>query len=122
MSGNGAGAGDVTDSALLKAVGVGVFPVAIRLQPSPSGLLPVALPMEAIESLAGVEGPITVDLPAQQVRGGGLAFSFTIEPARKTVLLEGLDEIKRTEANLADIAKYEARRRSEAPWLEIRTS
>ncbi len=86
-----------------------------------NGLLPVALPMEAIESLAGVEGPITVDLPAQQVRGGGLAFSFTIEPARKTVLLEGLDEIKRTEANLADIAAYEVRRRVEAPWLEIRT-
>ncbi len=86
-----------------------------------NGLLPVALPMEAIESLAGVEGPITVDLPAQQVRGGGLAFSFTIEPARKTVLLEGLDEIKWTEANLADIAAYEVRRRVEAPWLEIRT-
>jgi hypothetical protein len=37
------------------------------------------------------------------------------------VLLEGLDEIKRTEANLADITAYEARRRAEAPWLEIRS-
>jgi len=86
-----------------------------------NGLLPVALPMESIEALAAVDGPLTVDLPAQQVRGGGLAFSFALEPARKTVLLEGLDEIKRTEANLADIAAYEARRRVEAPWLEIRT-
>lgn len=87
-----------------------------------NGLLPVQLPMEAIEALAAVAEPLTVDLPAQQVRGGGLSYSFDLEPARKAVLLEGLDEIKRTEANLADIARYEARRRSEAPWLEIRTS
>lgn len=87
-----------------------------------NGLLPVQLPTEAIEALAAVAEPLTVDLPTQQVRGGGLSFSFDLEPARKAVLLEGLDEIKRTEANLADIAKYEARRRTEAPWLEIRTS
>lgn len=86
-----------------------------------NGLLPVQLPMEAIEALAAVTEPLTVDLPAQQVRGGGHNFSFDLEPARKAVLLEGLDEIKRTEANLADIAKYEARRRTEAPWLEIRS-
>ena len=85
-----------------------------------NGLLPVQLPMEAIEVLATVAGALTVDLPAQQVRGGGHVFPFDLEPARKAVLLEGLDEIKRTEANLADITAYESRRRSEAPWLEIR--
>jgi 3-isopropylmalate/(R)-2-methylmalate dehydratase small subunit len=86
-----------------------------------NGLLPAQLPMAAIEVLATVAGPLTVDLPAQQVRGGGHTFSFDLEPARKAVLLEGLDEIKRTEANLADITAYENRRRLEAPWLEIRT-
>jgi 3-isopropylmalate/(R)-2-methylmalate dehydratase small subunit len=86
-----------------------------------NGLLPVALSMAAIEALAATQGPLTVDLPAQQVRGGGHTFAFDIEPARKAVLLEGLDEIKRTEANLADITAYEARRRVEAPWLEIQT-
>jgi 3-isopropylmalate/(R)-2-methylmalate dehydratase small subunit len=86
-----------------------------------NGLLPVQLPMAAIEQLAAVAGPLTVDLPAQQVRGAGHYFSFDLEPARKGVLLEGLDEIKRTEANLADIAAFETRRRVEAPWLEIRT-
>ncbi|WLT30220.1 3-isopropylmalate dehydratase small subunit [Geothrix sp. PMB-07] len=84
-----------------------------------NGLLPLILPMEAIEALAEIKGPLTVDLPAQQVRGGDLCFAFAIEPARKAVLLEGLDEIKRTEANLEDIAAYESRRRLEAPWLEI---
>ncbi len=86
-----------------------------------NGLLPVQLPMEILETLASMEGPLTVDLPAQQVRGGGHTFPFEIEPACKAVLLEGLDEIRRTEANLADIAAYEARRRVEAPWLEIRS-
>ncbi|MCE1203323.1 MAG: 3-isopropylmalate dehydratase small subunit [Holophagaceae bacterium] len=85
-----------------------------------NGLLPVQLPMEAIEALAAAAGPLTVDLAAQEVRSGGLCYAFEIEPARKAVLLEGLDEIKRTEANLADITRYEAHRRSEAPWLEIR--
>jgi 3-isopropylmalate/(R)-2-methylmalate dehydratase small subunit len=85
-----------------------------------NGLLPVQLAMEAIETLAAVEGPLTVDLPAQQVCGGPHRFAFDIEPARKAVLLEGLDEIRRTEANLGDIAAFEARRRREAPWVEIR--
>jgi len=85
-----------------------------------NGLLPVTLPMAAIETLATVAGPLTVDLPAQQVHGGGHSFPFELEPTRKAVLLEGLDEIKRTEANLADIAAFEARRRQTAPWVEIR--
>lgn len=86
-----------------------------------NGLLPLQLPMETLETLASMEGPLTVDLPAQQVRGGRHTFPFEIEPARKAVLLEGLDEIRRTEANLADIVAYEARRRVEAPWIEIRS-
>ncbi len=84
-----------------------------------NGLLPVTLPMATIETLATVEGPLTVDLPAQLVRGGTHCLAFDLEPARKAVLLEGLDEIKRTEANLADIAAFEARRRKTAPWVEI---
>ena len=87
-----------------------------------NGLLPAVLPLEAIEALAETAGPLTVDLPAQEVRGGMHCFPFVLEPARKAVLLEGLDEIKRTEANLAEIASYEARRRNEAPWLEVRSS
>ncbi|WP_257309457.1 3-isopropylmalate dehydratase small subunit [Geothrix fuzhouensis] len=84
-----------------------------------NGILPVVLPAEAIAQLATVEGPLTVDLPAQAVRAGNLTFAFQIEPARKAALLEGMDEIKRSEANLADIEAYEVRRRAEAPWLAI---
>jgi len=85
-----------------------------------NGLLPVVLPMDQVEALAAVEGPLTVDLPAQEVRGGGLCLPFDLEPARKAVLLQGLDEIRRTEAHLGAIEAYESRRRQEAPWLEIR--
>jgi 3-isopropylmalate/(R)-2-methylmalate dehydratase small subunit len=84
-----------------------------------NGILPVVLPAETIAQLAAGEGPLTVDLQAQTVSGGALSFRFEIEPARKATLLEGMDEIKRTEANLADIESYEARRRVEAPWLAI---
>ncbi|WP_243383087.1 3-isopropylmalate dehydratase small subunit [Geothrix alkalitolerans] len=84
-----------------------------------NGILPVVLPVEQIAQLAEAEGPLTVDLPAQTVSGGGRSFRFEIEPARKTTLLEGLDEIKRSEANLADIEAYETRRRAEAPWLAV---
>ncbi|WP_243320758.1 3-isopropylmalate dehydratase small subunit [Geothrix sp. SG200] len=84
-----------------------------------NGILPVVLPAEQIAQLAEAEGPLTVDLPAQTISGGGRSFRFEIEPARKTTLLEGLDEIKRSEANLADIEAYETRRRAEAPWLAV---
>ena len=84
-----------------------------------NGILPVVLPAEAIAQLAEAEGSLTVDLAAQTISGGGRSFRFEIEPARKTTLLEGMDEIKRSEANLADIEAYEARRRAEAPWLGV---
>ena len=87
-----------------------------------NGLLPVVLPLEALEALAHVSGPLMVDLPNQQVAGGDLRFSFELEAARKAVLLEGIDDIRRTEACLAEIGAYEARRRVEAPWLELGAS
>ncbi|WP_243316336.1 3-isopropylmalate dehydratase small subunit [Geothrix paludis] len=84
-----------------------------------NGILPVVLPAEQIAQLAEAEGPLTVNLPAQTVSCGGRSFRFEIEPARKATLLEGMDEIKRSEANLADIEAYETRRRAEAPWLGV---
>ena len=82
-----------------------------------NGILPVTLPAEDVARLATIEGPLTVDLPAQTVAAEGLLIPFAIEPARKSALLEGLDEIKRTEASLPDIEAYERRRLTEAPWL-----
>ena len=81
-----------------------------------NGILPIALPMTVVEALAAA-GPLTVDLPAQTIAGGGRVYPFDLDPARKASLIEGLDEIGRTLASLPAIEAFEARRAGEAPWL-----
>jgi len=81
-----------------------------------NGILPVTLPLAAIEDLAS-EGALTVDLPAQTVSGGGRSYRFDIEPARKSTLVEGLDAIGVSLASLPAIEAYEARRAQATPWL-----
>ena len=82
-----------------------------------NGILPIALPMAAIEDLATAAGPLTVDLPAQTVAAAGHLHPFDIDPARKASLIEGLDEIGRSLASLPAIEAFEARRSRETPWL-----
>ena len=82
-----------------------------------NGILPIALPMATVEDLAAVAGPLTVDLPAQTVTGGGRVHGFDLEPARKDSLVEGLDEIGRSLASLPAIEAFEAQRTRETPWL-----
>ncbi len=81
-----------------------------------NGILPITLPMAAVEDLA-TERPLTVDLPAQTVSGGGRSYRFELEPARKTTLLEGLDAIGVSLASLPAIEAYEAKRAQATPWL-----
>lgn len=81
-----------------------------------NGILPVCLPLEVLVALAALDTPLTVDLPAQVVRSAAGTVSFQVDPARKRALLEGLDDIARTEQALPAIARYEARRSAEAPW------
>ncbi len=83
-----------------------------------NGILPIQLPMEAVEALARLSGELTVDLPGQWIGQGELRFPFELEASRKTALLEGLDEIGRTEAALPAIEGFEAARRDAAPWSE----
>jgi 3-isopropylmalate/(R)-2-methylmalate dehydratase small subunit len=82
-----------------------------------NGLLPVALPeadvtelfRRAAASLGGYE--LTVDLEGTAVRdAAGFEARFTIAPYRRTMLLEGLDEIGRTLKQEAGIAAFERRR------------
>ena len=87
-----------------------------------TGFLPIALKAEELDALfaeAGAEGyRLTVDLPAQTVTTpGGRAFRFDIEPFRKDCLVRGLDEIGLTLQRSDAIRAYEARRKTEAPWL-----
>jgi 3-isopropylmalate/(R)-2-methylmalate dehydratase small subunit len=87
-----------------------------------NGLLAVVLPPLLIDRLfaaiaADPRMPVTVDLPGQRVRWAGEDLPFEIDAGRKRKLLEGLDEIGLTLQHADAIRAYEARRRTEAPWL-----
>jgi len=87
-----------------------------------NGLLPIVLPDAQVdelfrraESTPGCK--LTVDLASQTIRGDQPAASgseerlnlrFDIEPFRKQVLLEGLDDIDTTLKHAPDIAAYES--------------
>ncbi len=85
-----------------------------------NGILTVALPQEAIDRLMEVArtDPIDIELEAQTVTTPFQdRFTFEIDPFRKHCLLEGLDEVGLTMAQGEAIGAYEARAKSELPFL-----
>jgi 3-isopropylmalate/(R)-2-methylmalate dehydratase small subunit len=86
------------------------------------GLLLVQLPEDAVNLLAsraeeepGVEA--TVDLESQTVTLGELSYSFAVDPFLKHCLLEGLDDIGLTMAQVDAIGEFEATRPAWMPDL-----
>ena len=81
-----------------------------------NGLLPVALPEDAVDGLftkaTAEEGlRLTVNLAEQSLTDGeGASLPFEIDPYRKKCLLEGLDDITLTLQHEEKIRAYEARR------------
>ena len=88
-----------------------------------NGLLPVVLPAAVVEQLfteatAAPGYRLTIDLPTQEVvTPSGEKFAFEVDEFRKHCLVNGLDEIGLTLQHAEAISAYEARRKSEAPWL-----
>ncbi len=88
-----------------------------------NGLLPVVLDAPVVDRLfrevEATEGyRLLIDLEAQSVTTpGGETLRFDIDPFRKYCLLNGLDDIGLTLRHVDKIKAYEARRRTEAPWL-----
>ena len=88
-----------------------------------NGLLPIVLEAAVVDQLfreaAASEGyQLTVDLATQTVvTPSGQSFGFKVDEFRKYCLLNGLDDIGLTLMNVDKIKTYEARRRTEAPWL-----
>jgi 3-isopropylmalate/(R)-2-methylmalate dehydratase small subunit len=87
-----------------------------------NGLLPVVLPEGVIAQLgrraaATPEGYVlTVDLRAQRVTDAtGFEARFLIDPYRRDMLLQGLDEIGRTLQLEPSIAAFERRRAADQP-------
>lgn len=88
-----------------------------------NGILPVVLPRAVCDQLMedakmGGNARITVDLARQVVvRPSGEEIPFTVDPFRRHMLLEGLDEIGQTLARVGTIAQYEAARSAAKPWM-----
>jgi 3-isopropylmalate/(R)-2-methylmalate dehydratase small subunit len=87
-----------------------------------NGILPVALPQEAVDALMadarkGANARMTVDLGAQTVTtSDGHSFAFEIDPFRKHCLLNGLDDIGLTLEKAAAIDAYETKAKTLMPW------
>ncbi len=88
-----------------------------------NGILPVALPAEAVAALMddarkGANARITVDLASQTVTGAdGTEYPFDIDPHRKHCLLNGLDDIGLTMERAPAIDRYETRMAQSQPWV-----
>ena len=87
-----------------------------------NGLLLVVLPESQIDALFSavattVGYSLTVDLPAQSIAGDGLDTSFDIEPERKRLLLEGMDDIGLTMRHADAIRAFETAHRARQPWV-----
>lgn len=86
-----------------------------------NGVLPVCLPGAAVDTLlARLERApaLTVDLVAQEIRALGMEpISFEVEPLRRTMLMEGQDQVGLT-LRLADrIGAFQAVDTARRPWL-----
>lgn len=85
-----------------------------------NGILPLVLPEPSVAALAHAGTPqlLTVDLAAQSVRvPDGTELPFTIAPADKEMLLEGLDAIGVTLKRLPAIRDFEGSYRARNAWL-----
>src|ERR1700741_897068 len=87
-----------------------------------NGLLPIRVSPEDLEKLfddadRGANATLTIDLEKQEIRGpdGGVV-KFDIDPARKHIILNGLDDIGQTNLKKDKIASFEATSPAARPW------
>ena len=88
-----------------------------------NGILPVRLPRQVCDLLMedsrmGGNARITVDLARQVVvRPNGEEIAFEIDPFRKHLLLNGLDDIGQTLQHQVGIDDFESQRGVSQPWM-----
>jgi 3-isopropylmalate/(R)-2-methylmalate dehydratase small subunit len=88
-----------------------------------NGILPIVVTPEQLKLLMddaerGSNATISVDLEAQTIKGpDGGTINFNIDPARKQVLLEGLDDIATTMKEGAEITAFEQKISNSRPWI-----
>jgi 3-isopropylmalate/(R)-2-methylmalate dehydratase small subunit len=88
-----------------------------------NGILPIKLPQADVDKLMddaerGANAVVTIDLATQEIRGpDGGCIKFELDPYRKHLLLEGLDDVGLTLQKGKAIDDYEAKRKAATPWL-----
>ena len=88
-----------------------------------NGILPIRLPRAVCDLLmqdagSGANSRLTVDLRREVVvRPDGQEVAFTVDPLRRHLLLEGLDDIGQTLRHEAAIDRFERERARELPWM-----
>ena len=90
-----------------------------------NGVLPIMLPEETVQSIAAEvaatpDAPLTVDLENRVITNArGLQIPFSIDDARRSALLEGLDEVGLTLKREAKIAAWQDSDRTRRPWVYV---
>ena len=88
-----------------------------------NGILPVALPQDAVDALMadagnGANARVTVDLESQTVTSpDGTVYHFEVDAFRKHCLLNGLDDIGLTMEKAAAIDTFEDQMAQARPWI-----
>ena len=82
-----------------------------------NGIVPITLPREAVEGLAGAY--VTVRLADQQVLVAGKIYDFGIDAEAKQMLLEGLDAIDLTLKDNNAIESWTLADRTARPWVYL---
>jgi len=89
-----------------------------------NGILPIKVSPEDLKKLMddaerGANATMTIDLPSQEIRGpDGGTIKFDLDPFRKQCLLNGWDDIGLTMRREKQIDDFEARRKTQAPWMQ----
>ena len=88
-----------------------------------NGILPIVVSPDDLKKLMddaerGANATVSVDLPAQEIRGpdGGM-IKFAIDPFRKHCLLNGLDDIGLSLEKSVSIEAFEKKQAARQPWL-----
>ncbi|QHJ01302.1 3-isopropylmalate dehydratase small subunit [Xylophilus rhododendri] len=86
-----------------------------------NGMLPVALPRDALDALAALAADgsaVGVDLQRNEVVfPGGRVQGFAIDPMKRAALLDGLDDVSRTLQRRDTILAWQAADRLARPWV-----
>ena len=88
-----------------------------------NGILPIKVSPEDLKKLMddaerGANATLTIDLPAQEIRGpDGGTIKFDLDPFRKHCLLNGLDDIGLSLEKASSIDAFEKKQAASQPWL-----